>query len=73
MGLTALAELFRLRIEGFRRFAVWEASHPSRMTPADAVASIGALYELLPPDARRRPVDPSGVARMRDALRVLSR
>jgi hypothetical protein len=73
MARAGLAELLRARIEGFERFARWEASHPARMTPAAAVASIGALYVLLPPEARRRPVDPSGVRRMHDALRVLSR
>jgi hypothetical protein len=43
-----------------------------QLTPAAAVAAIGTLYELLPPESRRWPVDPSGVARMHDALRRLS-
>jgi len=73
MRRAELAELLRARVEGFERFARWEESHPARMTPTDAVSSIGALYALLPPEARRRPVDPSGVRRMHDALRVLSR
>jgi hypothetical protein len=42
-----------------------------RLTPAAAIAAIGTLYELLPPESRRRPVDPSGVARMQAALRHL--
>jgi hypothetical protein len=74
MGPAArLADLLRARIEGFERFAKWEASHPANLTPAAAVASIGALYLLLPPSARQRPIDTSGVRRMHDALRHLSR
>ena len=68
-----LARLLRARAEGFARYAEWAASHPAHMSPADAVASIGALYELLPPESRRRLVDPSGVRRMHDLLGQLSR
>jgi hypothetical protein len=66
-----LAALLRMRIEGFARYAEWEAAHPARLTPSDAVASIGAIYALLPPESRRVPVDASGVRRMQDALRRL--
>jgi hypothetical protein len=68
-----LAARYRARIAAFERFSTWEESHPATLTASDAVASIGALYELLPSEARRRPVDPSGVACMQNALRVLSR
>ena len=68
-----LAKLMRARVEGFARYAEWSASHPAHLSPADAVASIGALYELLPPESRRRPVDPSGVRRMHELLGQLSR
>jgi hypothetical protein len=71
--VVTLADLLRARIAGFERFAKWEATHPASLTPAAAVASIGALYALLPIQARRRPIDPSGVGRMHDALRHLSR
>lgn len=70
---SELANLLRVRDRAFAHFAVWEASHRPCLTPADAVASIGALYVLLPPESRRRPVDPTGIARMHDALRHLSR
>ena len=65
--------LIRERAERFARFAAWEASHPARLTPASAVAAIGTLYQLLPPASRRRPIDTSGVARLHDALRHLTR
>lgn len=66
-----LAELFRMRANAFARFASWEASHPSRISPGDAVAAVGAIYELLPQASRQRPIDVSGVHRMHEALRHL--
>jgi hypothetical protein len=69
----SLANLLRTRAKALARFSIWESVHPMRLTPAAAIAAIGTLYELLPPESRRRPVDPSGVTRMHGALRVLSR
>jgi len=66
-----MASLFQERVQGFLRFAEWERTHPAEMTATAAVASIGALYELLPESSRSRPVDASGVARMQAALRHL--
>jgi hypothetical protein len=68
-----LADLHRARARAFARFAEWEAAHPATLTPAAAVASIGALYQLLPSASRQRPIDTAGIARMHDALRRLSR
>jgi hypothetical protein len=72
MGRTPdLAALVRQRAEALARFAEWEASHPPMMSPEAAVASIGALYELLPASSRHRQIDTAGVRRMHDALRHL--
>jgi hypothetical protein len=68
-----LAKMLRARAEGLARFAEWEASNPMPLTPGAAVAAIGALYRLLPPASRQRPVNTAGVARMQDALRHLVR
>jgi hypothetical protein len=38
------------------------------MTPADAVASIGAPYEVLAAEARRRPVDLDGWRRWTEVV-----
>jgi hypothetical protein len=67
----SLARLLRIGATALARFAAWESVHPMQLTPAAAIAAIGTLYELLPPESRRRPVDPSGVARMQAALRHL--
>jgi hypothetical protein len=68
-----LAALLRIRSEALARFAIWESSHVMALTPAAAVAAIGTLYQLLPPESRRRSIEPGGVARMHQALRHLSR
>jgi hypothetical protein len=65
------AALLRQRAAGFARFAEWEASHPRTITAAAAVAAVGAIYELLPPAARTRPIDTSGIQRLHAALRHL--
>jgi len=70
---TRLADLVRPRTEAFERFAAWERAHPVRLSPAVAVAAVGELYSWLPEAARRRAIDPSGVARLHAALRRLAR
>jgi hypothetical protein len=69
----SLANGLRTRAEQFARFAEWESTHPMRLTPVAAVAAVGALYQLLPPASRQRSIDATGVGRMHDALRHLTR
>jgi hypothetical protein len=68
-----LADTVRERAEALERFAVWEATHPIRLSPSAALEAIGALYELLPPSGRRRPVNPAGVMALHATLSILSR
>jgi len=64
--------LWRRRADGLARFAEWERDHVDRdATPAARFAAASTLYEWLPPDARRRAIDPSGVVRLHRCLRVL--
>jgi len=70
---SSLRDSLRVRAERLARFAKWESSHPMNVAPAEAVAAIGALYQLLPPASRKRSIDTSGVARLHDALRHLPR
>lgn len=67
--MTALRE----RNAALRRFQAWKAEHPSRLDPTAAIAAVGFLYDLLPPEARHRESDPEfeGVRHMRQALAVL--
>jgi hypothetical protein len=56
------------RAAALRRFNDWEARHPIEMGEQEALAAIGAVYELVPHESRRRAIDPSGVGAMRKAL-----
>ena len=62
-----------LRRLAFERFSAWEASHRFPSDPARNLRSVAWLWQMLPEDARERPVDPTGVTRMRQALAVLGR
>jgi hypothetical protein len=72
MEIADKALLIR-RERALERFAAWEALHPATTTPQAALSGIGLLYELLPPEARSRPVDTSGVHRLHRCLAVLKR
>ena len=61
----------RRRLEAFGAFERWEQTAGSRRTTADAVAAATWLYDLLPAEAKRRPVDASGVQRLHVCLRQL--
>jgi hypothetical protein len=68
-GLTG--DAVRARAAALTRFERAAESLPSMLSPAEAVAAVGLLYDLLPAASRERPVDPSGVAELHRALSVL--
>lgn len=55
------------RADALRRFNDWEARHPIRMGE-EALAGVGALYDLMPLESRHRVIDPRGLGTMRRAL-----
>jgi hypothetical protein len=68
-----LADQLRERAAALQRFADWEAAHPHRLSARAALEAIGAIYQLLPPSGRHRPVDPTGVMALHLALSRLAR
>jgi hypothetical protein len=66
-------DLVRLRAAALDRYAAWEAAHPTRLVPAEAVEALGALLDMMPRDVRERPVDTTGIARLHAALTRLAR
>ena len=62
---------FERRAEALRRYDQWQQRHPSVLDPSAAIESIGFLWRLLPPESRERPVDTSGIERMRRILALL--
>jgi len=63
--------LWQQRIEGFRLFEQWERDHTRQYSPAGALSLVAGLYELLPREARVRPIATDGVAEMHRQLAVL--
>jgi hypothetical protein len=70
-----LRRMWAARERGLGLFEQWEATQPVPAAPPDVFARIGALYDLLPPEVRRRDPDPQkqGIQAMRAALAVLPR
>jgi hypothetical protein len=67
---------WELRQEQWAALHRWEESQTALpFAPEDAIASVGTLYEWLPPEARHREEDPErkGVQRMYTLLEHLSR
>lgn len=66
----ALAARYRERARGLAAFERWRSEHPEQRSLDSVFRALGALWALLPPDARTRNDDPDyrGVARMHAAL-----
>jgi hypothetical protein len=68
---TATGDAVRQRLAALERFERWAKEHPTYPEPAAALSGVGLLYDLLPADARSRPIDTSGVAKLHRDLSVL--
>lgn len=56
------------RNEALKKYNTWEKKHRSSLTPQAALAGIIMLYELIPMESRRRPVNPQGIKAMHQAF-----
>jgi len=65
------AESIRRRARALGRFNEWEKAHRPDPSPAEAIAAVAFLFDLLPQESRSRPVDATGVMRMHRCLAVL--
>ncbi len=66
-----LSEALRAREQALRRFEAFERDFPVKRDAASALAGIAWLYDMLPPDSRKRDVDPSGIQSLHACLSVL--
>lgn len=57
------------RVRSFESYSRWEAQQRYACPPSVALEGVGLIWELMPPESRERPVDPSGVERMHSLLR----
>ena len=71
---SELRKLIEKKRAGMEAFARWEASHPAAPDLAHVFASLGALYDLIPPDQRRQHENlrRPEVRRMHECLAALS-
>lgn len=67
----AQAEALRERKAAWERYARWARHRQTTLPPSEAVASVGFLYELLPPESRCRSLEYEGVRLMHRYLAVL--
>ena len=63
-------EAWRERVAAWRRYRDRQPAIRPWRPPADAIAAATWLYDLLPASSRARPVDPSGIVRLRACLSV---
>ncbi len=62
------AARFRAHETRLRRFAEWQDCHPASFSPAESIAAVAFLFELLPPASRARPVSADGVVALHRLL-----
>ena len=69
----ALRRRWAARESGLERFCRWEASQAPEPPDPDAIARIGALFDLLPPGDRCQDPDPEklGIQAMHRTLAVV--
>ena len=59
------------RTAALTRYNLWEENNIRFMGEQEALAAVGAIYDLLPPESRRRGFDPSGLRAMHLSLSYL--
>ena len=62
---------FNKHLEALRRFNKWEENRVEKMEDDQNLAAVFELYELIPEEARQRPVNVEGIMKMRRALACL--
>jgi|WetSurMetagenome_2_1015567.scaffolds.fasta_scaffold290351_3 hypothetical protein len=56
------------RLAAFKKFNDWEKDQACSMDASEALAAIGSLYNLIPPEARNSSPDLRGIKAMQSAL-----
>ena len=56
------------RAAALKRFNDWEKKNPHVTGERESIASVSAVYNLVPPEFRRPVFDPSGIQKMHFAL-----
>ena len=59
---------FATRAAALKRFNDWEKKNRHIMGECESIASVSAVYNLIPPELRKPVFDPSGIRKMHFAL-----
>ncbi len=62
---------FATHAAAFKRFNDWEKKNPHVMGKRESIASVSAIYNLIPLEFRKPVFDPSGIQKMHHALSYL--
>jgi len=65
-------KIYTARLKAFDRFNDWERQRTEKPDTATCLTVVFELYELLPANARQRPVDVEGIQKMREGLKCLT-
>ncbi len=60
------------KCNAFGRFNEWEKQILDKMDMIDCLAAVFELYDLIPNQARQRPVNVEGIMKMREGLTCLA-
>jgi hypothetical protein len=61
-------EKLRNRLTAFKRFNDWEKEHTNVIEAREALASIGTIYNLMPPESRNSSPNLRGIKSMQSAF-----
>ena len=59
------------KCESFRRFNDWELQLREKPNSSICLAAVFELYDLIPDQAKQRPVNVAGIIKMREGLACL--
>jgi hypothetical protein len=65
-------DMIQEKCNAFRRFNEWEKQILEKPDMADCLALVFELYDLVPDQAKQRPVNVNGIIKMREGLACLT-
>ncbi len=60
------------RCKSFERFNTWERKISEKPGPATCLAILSELYDMMPDQAKQKPVNVEGIIKMRESLACLA-
>ena len=67
-----MKKIYAARLKAFDRFNDWERQNTVKPDAAACLTAVFELYELVPAEARQRPIEVEGIRKMRESLACLA-